>query len=97
MFPHVITGVMSEDGGGAMGVGTGWCATDGVEDAHRVRQRAPCTVFYWVYLEERFNGQIKNSHLQFSLGTVGKSFKGQGLCFFSKLHVIIPSSNYWTN
>lgn len=88
---------MSEDGGGAMGVGTGWCATDGVEDAHRVRQGAPCTVFYWVYLEERLNGQIKNPHVRFSLGTVGKWFKGQGLCIFSKLLTRCTLSNYWTN
>ena len=44
---------MSEDGGGAMWVGTGWCATDGVEDAHRVGQSAPCAVLHWVYLEKK--------------------------------------------
>lgn len=36
-----------------MWVGTGWCATDGVEDAHRVGQSAPCAVFHWVYLGKR--------------------------------------------
>lgn len=33
-----------------MCVGTGWCATDGVEDAHRVGQSAPRAVLHWVYL-----------------------------------------------
>lgn len=33
-------------------VGTGWCASDGVEDAHRSRQIAPWTIVHWVYLEE---------------------------------------------
>lgn len=36
-----------------MCVGTGWCATDGVEDAHRVGQSAPRAVLHWVYLEKK--------------------------------------------
>ena len=32
--------------------GTGWCATDGVKDAHRVGQSAPVAVFHRVYLEK---------------------------------------------
>lgn len=54
---------VSEYGGGAMCVGTGWCATDGVEDAHRVRQSVSCTVLYWINLEKK--GQI---------GILGKAF-----------------------
>lgn len=48
---QVAEPVVSEYGGGAVGVGTGWRAADGAEDAHRVRQRAPGTVLHWIYLE----------------------------------------------
>lgn len=42
----------SEDGGGA----AGWSATDGMEDSHRVRQRASWTVVHWVYLKTARSG-----------------------------------------
>lgn len=46
---------MSEYGGGAMWVGTGWRATNSVEDAYRVGQSAPRAVLHWVYLEMKVN------------------------------------------
>lgn len=63
-----------------MWVGTGWCATDGVEDTHRVRQSAPCAVLHWVYLNEKVNKENvfyphahthTHIHGYLSLGTVG--------------------------
>lgn len=36
-----------------MWAGTGGCATDGVEDAHGVKESAPATVLHWVDLQER--------------------------------------------
>lgn len=77
-----------------MWVGTGWRATDGVEDAHRVGQSAPCTVFHWVYLEQRSIIKIRKgsnlmlfrkAHMQvnLSLGTVRILFEGEDYVFFS--------------
>lgn len=49
-------------GGGAMRVGTGWRATDGVEDAHRVGQSAPRPILHGVYLEDKDTDFILRNH-----------------------------------
>lgn len=73
----------SEYGGGAVWVGTSRRATDGVEDAHGVGQRAPRAVLHWVYLEGQLLrlGRVfkkRQTHslgrVNVSLGTVGKLF-----------------------
>lgn len=84
----------SEYGGGAVWVGTSRRATDGVEDAHGVGQRAPRAVLHWVYLEGQllrlgrvFKGytHTHSVHVNVSLGTVRQLFGEVLLEVFSLL------------